>query len=450
MAISNKKEPILLFIGDILIFALSLMISLLLRGTDGNFWATYAIHIVPFSIIFIAWILVFFIAGLYDKYTTILKEKISSTIFYAQFTNSAIAVTFFYLIPYFGITPKTVLFIDLVISLILIYGWRIYSHRLFGLKRKEPAIIVGSGEDMKTLEKEVNENPRSELEFVSSIDLDKVKGIDFVDEIADRVYAERIGIIVVDLKDERVEPILPHLYNLIFSGVRFIDMYKVYEDVFDREPLSLVRYNWFLENLSFSPKFTYDALKRFADIIFGIIGGIISLIFYPLVMVLLLCDEGHGFFSIQERIGKDNKPIKMYKFRTMKIANDAGKWNTGEKNYVTKIGAFLRKTRLDELPQFWNVILGDVSLIGPRPEFPDAVKTYEKEIPYYDIRYLIKPGLSGWAQIYHDNHPHHGIGIAETKEKLSYDLYYIKNRSFMLDMQIGLKTIKKLLSIAGK
>ena len=140
----------------------------------------------------------------------------------------------------------------------------------------------------------------------------------------------------------------------------------------------------------------------------------------------------------------------MYKFRTMKIANDSGKWNSGEKNYVTTIGAFLRKTRLDELPQLWNVVFGDVSLIGPRPEFPDAVKTYENEISYYGIRHLIKPGLSGWAQIYHDNHPHHGIGIAETKEKLSYDLYYMKHRSFILDLQIVLKTIKKLLSIKGK
>jgi len=449
MVISNKKEPFLLFIGDIFIFALSLLLALFIRGVDDNFWATYLMHLAPFSIIFLAWTLVFFIAGLYDKYTTILKDTISSTIFNAQLANSFIAIAFFYLIPYFGITPKTILFIDLVISFLLVYTWRIYSHQLFGLKRKEPAIIVGSGEDMKVLEKEINENPRSELQFVSSIDLDKVKGIDFVREIADRVYAEHIGIIVVDLKDERVEPILPHLYNLIFSGVRFIDMYKIYEDVFDKEPLSLVRYNWFLENLSFSPKFTYDALKRFADIIFGLVGGIISLVFYPFVIILLLCDEGHGIFSIQERVGKNNKLIKMYKFRTMKIANDAGKWNTGEKNYVTKIGKFLRKTRLDELPQLWNLLFGDVSLIGPRPEFPDAVKTYEKEISYYGIRHLIKPGLSGWAILHIAKDAHHGIGISETKEKLSYDLYYVKNRSFMLDIAITLKTIKKLLSIAG-
>ena len=160
MRIFNKKEPILLFLGDIIIFAVSLMLALLIRGGDDLFWKTYQNYVLPFAIIFLLWALVFFIAGLYDKYTTILKDKISSTILNAELVNSALAIAFFYLIPYFGITPKTLLFIDLVITFILIYGWRIYSHQLFGLKRKEPAIIVGSGDDMKELEKEVNDNDK--------------------------------------------------------------------------------------------------------------------------------------------------------------------------------------------------------------------------------------------------------------------------------------------------
>lgn len=449
MVIFSKKEPILLFLGDLFIFVLSLWISLAIRNASIPTWDSYTDLLLPFAFIFLAWIIVFFIAGLYDKYTTILKDRISSTIFNAQLANSGIAIAFFYLIAYFGITPKTILFIDLTVSFILIYFWRIYSHRLFGLKRKEAAIIVGSGEDMKMLEKEVNENPRSELRFVSSIDLDKADGIDFVDEIAKRVYAENIGIIIVDLKDARIEPILPHLYNLIFSGVKFIDMYKIYEDVFDREPLSLVRYNWFLENLSFSSKFTYDALKRFMDIVIALPVGIISLIAYPFVFCAIKLDDGGPIFISQVRIGQNGRKIVAYKFRSMS-RNETDLSKGIENNKITRIGRFLRNTRIDELPQIWAVIGGSLSLIGPRPELPSGVMLYEKEIPYYNIRHLIKPGLSGWAQLYHDNHPHHGFGVAETKEKLSYDLYYLKNRSFMLDMQIGLKTIKKLLSIAGK
>jgi len=130
--------------------------------------------------------------------------------------------------------------------------------------------------------------------------------------------------------------------------------------------------------------------------------------------------------------------------------NDSGKWKSeGKKNYITKVGFFLRKTRLDEWPQLWNVLRGDISLVGPRPEFPEPVEYYNEEIPYYNIRHLMKPGLSGWAQLYHDNHPHHGTNVSETSTKLSYDLYYIKNRSIMLELQIALRTIKTLLSRTG-
>lgn len=141
----------------------------------------------------------------------------------------------------------------------------------------------------------------------------------------------------------------------------------------------------------------------------------------------------------------------MLKFRTMTFANDGGKWKEeGLKNKVTRVGAFLRKTRVDELPQLWNVLRGDISLIGPRPEFHDAVQQYGQQIPYYNVRHLIKPGLSGWAQIYHDNHPHHGLDVDATAEKLSYDLYYIKNRSIVLDAIIALKTLKTLILSRGK
>lgn len=155
------------------------------------------------------------------------------------------------------------------------------------------------------------------------------------------------------------------------------------------------------------------------------------------------------FFSIQERVGQNNQPIKMFKFRTMTTANDGGKWGAGNENKVTRVGAFLRKSRIDELPQLWNILFGSISLIGPRPEFAQAVKQYEHDIPYYGVRHLLKPGLSGWAQIYHDEHPHHGVAIEQTKDKLSYDLFYLKNRSLILDIVIALKTIKKLILRVG-
>ena len=132
----------------------------------------------------------------------------------------------------------------------------------------------------------------------------------------------------------------------------------------------------------------------------------------------------------------------------MTNANDGGNWGKQD-NQITRAGNFLRMSRLDELPQLWNVLQGGISLIGPRPEFPGPVKQYESQVSYYNVRHLIKPGLSGWAQIHHDNAPHHGLDVRETKTKLSYDLYYIKNRSLLLDLKIALQTIKAILSRTG-
>jgi len=442
MTISGKKETLALFLGDIILLYSSLWLALTLREWGLPSEKYWDLHFWPFTVIFGVWILVFFISGLYEKHTLILKSRLPATVFNAQIANSFIAVLFFYFIPYFGITPKTNLFIYLIISFGLILLWRIYGDRILHPLSKQKGIIVGSGEEMKELLEEVNNNPRYGLEFISSVDLNKIIGVDFNNEILTRVYSEEVQIIAIDLKSGLVEPILPHLYNLIFSRVKFIDMYKIYEDIFDRIPLSLVRYNWFLENISTESRTAYDILKRITDIILSFIIGVASLVFYPVVYVLIKLDDGGKVFFEQERIGKNNKIIRVKKFRTMTE-------NENENKKITKIGGWLRKLRIDELPQLWSVFRGDMSMIGPRPEIPALVKNYEEEISYYNIRHLIKPGLSGWAQLYHNDPPKVDADAEKTRRKLSYDLYYIKNRSFMLDLKIALKTIKALLSRSG-
>lgn len=450
MTIFNKKEPFFLFLGDLFIFALSLWISLALRSGSVLVWGSFQEHIIPFGIVFIAWTIVFFIAGLYDKYTTLLKDNIPSTIFNSQLVNSGIAVGFFYLIPYFGISPKTILFLNLIISFILISVWRLYHHSVFGLRKKEPAIIIGSGEEMKSILKEMNDNPRSDLKFVLSIDLDQENRGDYIDKVLHKIKNEGTSVIVIDLKDSRIEPILPILYNQIFSGVRFVDMDKVYESVFDRVPLSFLEYEWFLEHVSEKHDVTYLFLKRFFDIFASIFILMILIVLFPVITLAIMIETKNSKVLIfQKRIGEGGKVIRIYKFLTM-LLDDGGDEELKKKNRLTNVGKFLRKTRLDELPQAWNVIKGDLSLIGPRPELPLFVELYEKEIPYYNIRHIIKPGLSGWAQICQDNPPKGGVNFDDTKTKLSYDLYYLKNKSILLDLKIGLKTIKTLLSRKGK
>ncbi len=447
MTAIRKKEAILLFLGDIFFFSLALWVMLFLRYKEIPEAQLFYDHLLPFSFLFIIWIIVFFIAGLYEKHTLILRKKIPVVILNAQIINSALAVLFFYLIPYFGITPKTNLFIYLIISFGLILLWRIYGESFFQVSYKQNAILVGSGKEMKELLQEVNDNSRYDLHFISSIDLDQTDSLDFKEDILNRVYSENVQVIAADFRNDKVGPILPNLYNLVFSNVRFIDMYKIYEDIFDRIPLSLIKHSWFLENISTAKSITYDTVKRAMDIMISVPFGLISLVFYPFIMLAILLDDRGPFFIMQERVGKNAKLIKTYKFRTM--SRNEIDLSKGGENKITRVGSFLRKSRLDELPQIFSVIYGSMSLIGPRPELPSGVKHYEQEIPYYNVRHLIKPGLSGWAQIYQENHPHHGLAIDATKEKLSYDLFYLKNRSFILDMTIVLKTIKKLISRSG-
>lgn len=450
MIISGKRDKTILFLGDIFIFIFSLWFSICLRNGGIPSLTVFENHLVPFLFIFFAWIIVFLIAGLYDKYTAIVKDNMPEIILNAQLVNSGIAVIFFYLIPYFGIAPKTILFLDLIISFILIYAWRIYYYSVLGIKRKEKAIIIGRGNEMKDLIKEINENPRSDLQFVMSIDLDYEHDNSYIQSVVERIQSEKIKLVVVDLKDKGVEPILSVLYTQIFNGVKFINMEEVYEDVFDRVPLSFLKHDWFLENISLKNNLFFTFLKRCFDIFISIFIILTLVVISPFVIITIFFETKKFKFLIsQKRIGEGGKEIKIYKFLTM-LFDDGGDEKLRQENKTTKCGEFFRKTRIDELPQAWNVIKGDISLIGPRPELPLFVDVYNKEIPYYSIRHIVKPGLSGWAQICQEIPPKGGVNFDDTKIKLSYDLYYLKNKSIMLDLTITLKTLKNLISRKGK
>jgi lipopolysaccharide/colanic/teichoic acid biosynthesis glycosyltransferase len=182
------------------------------------------------------------------------------------------------------------------------------------------------------------------------------------------------------------------------------------------------------------------------DVVMAAVGGVISLIFYPFICLAIKLEDGGPAIIAMPRVGEGGIIFNIYKFRSMS-GNDGGNYGPHGTSalHVTRVGNILRKTRLDELPQLFNILRGDLSLIGPRPETPALVALYEKEIPYYGIRHLVRPGLSGWAQLYYHNDPHHAADIEATKMKLSYDLYYLKHRSLGLDVLVTLKTVRRLL-----
>lgn len=393
--------------------------------------------------------LVYFIAGLYEKHTIIFRKKLPIVLLNVQLINTIVGISFFYFIPYFSITPKVFLFIFLAFSLILMYVWRILIVFKFYSQKKQKAVLIADGEEAVELKNEINNNSRYDLTFIEVIKPSNDSEM-IVSSIKNLISKEGVSMVVIDTRNPLLEKVIPSLYPMAMQGILFFDIGKVYETIFDRIPVSMVGQTWFIEHMSsMAPKLVYDGIKRLIDVVSALVFGIISLIFYPFVILAMKIEDFNGvIFTYQPRVGQYNKIIKIVKFRTMTVANDNGAVSeTG--NRVTGVGYFLRKSRIDELPQLWNVLRGDISLIGPRPEMPKYVEEYSAQIPNYTIRYSVKPGLSGWAQIYGE-HPHHGVNVSMTTNKLSYDLYYIKHRSFLIDLKIALRTIKVLITFVGR
>ncbi|MES3031195.1 MAG: exopolysaccharide biosynthesis polyprenyl glycosylphosphotransferase [Patescibacteria group bacterium] len=444
----HRKDHSWALLGDILVLFVALFLTLVLRYGGFPSAETWAVHIPPFSILFILAILINFISGLYEKHTLLFKKRLPTTLFNVQLVNAVISIAFFYFIEYFSITPKIVLFVYLLLSLLLMLLWRIFILPRFGGGKLQKALLIGESSEIDELKNEIAHNPQFNISFVAELKPSQ-KSVDLKAEIIKLLTVHQVSVVVIDSNDEALSEVIPMLYPFALSRVLFFDVSSMYEAMFDRIPLSHIKQNWFIENMaSIAPKFVYDMIKRGIDFMVALVLGIISLVIYPFVILAIKLDDRGVIFSYQERVGRYNKILKIMKFRTMTVADDKGKWGSVP-NKVTRVGRFLRMTRIDELPQLWNVLKGDISLIGPRPEFPEPVQRYAEALPYYNIRHSIKPGLSGWAQIYGE-HPHHGVDMDMTANKLSYDLYYVKNRSFLIDLKIALRTIKVLITFVGR
>ena len=447
----HTKGLLLLVCGDVFAYTFSLVISLAIRYGEVPSHELLGSHIPSFLILWGCFLVVHFIAGLYDKRTGVIKNTVSGLLIKTQVINVIIGVMFFYFAPV-GIAPKSNLFIYFLVSTLLLFVWRIVMFPVFSMTRRQDAVLLGEGKDIIDLYDEVNSRSSYGFVFKEQVSVYPT-ATETTQHLLRAVSETKAMLIVVDLHNPRIEAVMPSLYSLIFSGVRIVDASLVYENIFDRIPLSLIKEKWLVEQSSDSlgSRSVYDASKRVFDILASSILGILSLIFYPLVYIAIKLEDGGPVFVAKERVGQDGKIIRMLKFRSM-TSNDSGVYSATQGRSalsVTRVGRIIRLTRIDELPQLWSVLKGDQSLIGPRPELPALTKVYAAEIPHYNARHLIKPGLSGWAQIYHQAHPHHAVAVEDTRDKLSYDLFYIKNLSLALDLRIALQTFRALISKYG-
>jgi len=446
----RTRELIILLVGDILLFFVALWISLYLRYFEVPSEEAFTQHFQPFVWLSVIWIFIFYVAGLYDKHTEFLKSQLTGRIINTQILNTLIAAVFFLVVP-FGIAPKTTLVIYLITSASLISWWRLKLFTLFSPKARHRALLIADGPEAEELVNEVNSNARYNYKFVKMVN-DDVAGAtpDFEEKLLEVIEEEKISIIIANPKSPYIEKLLPLLFELTFlkSQFTFLDFYKVYEDTFDRVPLSSLTYEWFLENVSQSLNLVYDITKRTIDIIGAIFLLVPAFILFPFIILAIKIHDHGPILYRAERVGQHNRIITILKFRTM-TGTDVGNAALKSTLTVTKVGSFLRKTRLDELPQLFNILFGDLSFIGPRPEIPSLARVYAESISYYNTRHFIKPGLSGWAQINNYDVPRGGVDIERTKDKLSFDFYYLKHRSIPLDIKIALKTINTLLLRTG-
>ncbi|RXK56534.1 exopolysaccharide biosynthesis polyprenyl glycosylphosphotransferase [Oleiharenicola lentus] len=255
------------------------------------------------------------------------------------------------------------------------------------------------------------------------------------------------AIILRESSIELPTPVADRLMQLHFSGVPTYTLELFHEIYWRKIPLYRLNQTWlFQEGFQIAREPVFERLKRISDITLASLGLLIALPLFPFVAAAIWLEDRGPVFFRQQRVGKNRVLFDILKLRTMRVHQEGALYTDEQDSRITAIGRFLRATRLDEVPQLWNVLTGDMSLIGPRAEWVKLVEDYEKKIPCYHFRHLVKPGITGWAQV---NYPY-GANLDDTLHKLEYDLYYIRYFSFVLDASIVLKTIHIMIFGKGR
>jgi exopolysaccharide biosynthesis polyprenyl glycosylphosphotransferase len=330
-----------------------------------------------------------------------------------------VSIILFYLFPaFFKLTPKTNLAIFALIFGISDILWRFILIKIYvsgGFKNRLQ--IIGDSPIINEITDYLKNNPQL--------------GYDLKNNQTDTI--------VIQSHLKKNPEFIKTIYLLLPKKIAMIDLITFYETIFQKVPLEELEENWFIEKIVTRRHF-YDAFKRIIELTLSLI---LSIILLPIMLIIAalikLTSRGHVIYK-QERIGLNDKSFTLFKFRTMRLdaEKNGPQWASENDSRITSIGYFLRQTHLDELPQLFNILKDDISFVGPRPERPAFIKELKEKIPYYEIRHIIKPGLTGWAQINY----RYGASVKDAYEKLQYEIYYLKNRSLILDLLIILKTVR--------
>lgn len=439
-----KLKRLFLLFGDLAVFYASLSLAILARNRLPRHVTpvTWNDHLLPFSIVFILWLLTSYLLGLY----TIPKTRNDWAFFRraaaALALNTIIAVAFFYLLPETGITPRATLLFDVAATALLWAAWRALAHSLV-IERafRTRVAFVGWNDETAEVADFIRANPSLGYDVVAVI-------TENYDRLTFMLKEQNVHLVVLAASPRTTPELARPLYESVFLKIGFSDVIQFYESLLDRVPTSAITRVWFLENLREADKRMYDTMKRAADAVLAVTLGIPALLLAPLLTLAIRLDSRGPALFRQRRFGRDGKEFDIIKFRSMRMGAEAdgAQWAQKKDDRVTRVGRVLRALRLDELPQLWNVLRGDMSFVGPRPERPEFVRELTAEMPYYAMRHLVRPGLTGWAQV----NMGYASTVAENLRKLQYDLFYVKYRSLFVDFLILLRTIRTVLTARGQ
>lgn len=456
----NHFKKFLLVGGDILVLYAALYLTLLLRLRTWPVASEWHLHLLPFSLLFFLWLVIFYINGLYDlavsKNDFAFYNKMLGTIL----VSYGLAAAYFYFLTdkLFNIKPQIVFFIFLGVFTGLYSLWR-YWYNSFIVRDRltRSVLVIGMNDEARELIAEIIRKPQLGYRVAAIVHgsykgSQEFPGVAVYEDIPNfkKLVKEKDISTVLTVLDPRTDAnLIVQLFESLSLRLEIRDLPSFYERLIGKIPITNIGHIWFLENLAESEKSVYQTAKRVFDIAIALFGLLISLPLIPIIMLFIRMGSPGPFLFSQMRIGELGRPFRAIKFRSMIVgAEKEGEpqWARHHDPRVTRFGRFMRLTRIDEIPQLLNVLKGEMSLVGPRPERPEFVRELQKIIPFYNERHLIKPGLTGWAQINFQ----YGASPRDALKKLQYDLFYIKNRSLPLDFGIILKTIKIILGGQGR